>query len=128
MAVTLGGFAQLSHASDIGINVILEGEVQPGVYGRVEIGNESHPRLVYADPRVIVVDEHHHDRPIYLHVPPGHAKHWSKHCREYRACDRPVYFVRSAEYDDEQHNHHHHPSENGEKGKGKDKGKSNHQH
>ena len=31
--------------------------------------------------------------PVYLHVPPGHAKNWSKHCRKYNACDRPVYFV-----------------------------------
>ena len=37
--------------------------------------------------------------PLYLHVPPGHAKHWRKHCHEYHACDRPVYFVRSAEYE-----------------------------
>src|SRR2546425_10235251 len=27
-------------------------------------------------------------QPIYLHVPPGHAKHWRKHCHEYNACDR----------------------------------------
>ena len=37
--------------------------------------------------------------PLYLHVPPGHAKKWSKHCHKYNACDRPVYFVRSAEYE-----------------------------
>ena len=24
--------------------------------------------------------------PIYLHVPPGHAKHWRKYCRQYNAC------------------------------------------
>jgi len=27
--------------------------------------------------------------PVYLHVPPGHAKNWRKHCREYNACNRP---------------------------------------
>jgi hypothetical protein len=32
-------------------------------------------------------------------VPPGHAKKWSKHCREYNACDREVYFVKSEEYE-----------------------------
>jgi hypothetical protein len=36
--------------------------------------------------------------PIYLHVPPGHAKNWSKHCRKYNACDRPVYFVQDSWY------------------------------
>jgi len=32
-------------------------------------------------------------------VPPGHAKNWAKHCHRYDACARPVYFVRSAEYE-----------------------------
>jgi hypothetical protein len=37
-------------------------------------------------------------QPIYLHVPPGHAKDWRKHCRKYDACGQPVYFVVSDEY------------------------------
>ena len=51
--------------------------------------------------------------PIYLHVPPGHAKNWRKHCHEYNACNRPVYFVKSAEYepgyrpDHHDHGHYH---------------------
>ena len=46
-------------------------------------------------------------QPIYLHVPPGHARHWEKHCHEYNACYRPVYFVKSAEYaPDHGHGHH----------------------
>jgi hypothetical protein len=43
--------------------------------------------------------------PIYLHVPPGHARNWRKHCHEYNACNRPVYFVRSQEYDPEYQRH-----------------------
>ena len=39
--------------------------------------------------------------PIYLHVPPGHEKHWSKHCARYNACGRPVYFVRDDWYNNE---------------------------
>jgi len=39
--------------------------------------------------------------PIYLRVPPGHAKHWGKHCYEYNACDRQVYFVRDDWYNRE---------------------------
>ena len=31
-------------------------------------------------------------QPIYLHVPPGHAKNWRKHCAHYNACGQPVYF------------------------------------
>ena len=25
--------------------------------------------------------------------PPGHMRHWDRHCHEYEACGRPVYFV-----------------------------------
>ena len=38
--------------------------------------------------------------PLYLHVPPGHEKHWGKHCHKYNACGRPVYFVRNQWYND----------------------------
>lgn len=127
IATGLLGLTQLSHAGDIGVKVILEGEVQPGVYGRVEIGKDSHPDLVYTQPRVIVVDRHREERPIYLHVPPGHAKHWDKHCAEYHACDRRVYFVRSAEYSEDYQREHHHENDRGhDHGKGKGKGKDHH--
>ena len=33
-------------------------------------------------------------------TPPGHEKHWNKHCHEYGACGRPVYFVRDGWYND----------------------------
>ena len=36
--------------------------------------------------------------PIYLHVPPGHAKNWRKHCRKYDACGERVYFVQDSWY------------------------------
>ncbi|MES2182625.1 MAG: hypothetical protein V4493_11065 [Pseudomonadota bacterium] len=39
--------------------------------------------------------------PIYLRVPPGHAKHWDKHCREYNACNERVYFVQDDWYNRE---------------------------
>ena len=32
-------------------------------------------------------------QPLYLYVPPGHQKHWAKHCARYNACGHPVYFV-----------------------------------
>ena len=87
-------------ASDLDLNVILSGEVRPGVYGQVQIGNAPRPVVVYERPRVIVVDKRYeHDEPVYLHVPPGHAKNWSRHCRDYHACERRVYFVKSQEYE-----------------------------
>ena len=80
-------------------NVIISGEVRPGVYGQVQIGNAP-PPVVYSQPVVVVHEPRYaHYEPVYMHVPPGHAKHWSKHCHKYGACNRPVYFVKSAEYD-----------------------------
>lgn len=39
--------------------------------------------------------------PIYLRVPPGHAKHWRKHCGEYNACGERTCFVRDDWYNRE---------------------------
>src|SRR5437588_965639 len=108
----------LAHAQSVRINATITGEIAPGVYGRVVLGNRPPPPLVYAQPVVavpVVVAEPVAMEPIYLHVPPGHAKHWRKHCHEYNACNRPVYFVRSAEYEPgyrperrQEHGHRHH--------------------
>ena len=97
-------------------NVIISGEIKPGVYGRVEIGNAPPPVLVYPQP-VVIVKESRGVQPVYLHVPPGHAKKWSKHCHKYNACNRPVYFVKSQEYDDD-----YRPGNSKGKGKGHAKG------
>lgn len=78
-------------------NVVISGEIQPGVYGHVQIGNAP-PPVVYAQP-IVVVRDRRYTQPIYLHVPPGHAKKWGKHCHQYNACYRPVYFVKSVEYE-----------------------------
>jgi hypothetical protein len=80
------------------VRVIISTDVAPGVYGRVDLGGGPPPPLLYATPMVI---ERHAApaQPIYLHVPPGHVKHWSKHCAKYNACGVPVYFVRSDEYE-----------------------------
>ena len=106
---------------DVGVSVDIS---QPGFYGRVDIGRVSAPPvLVYPQPVIIarpavVVEQ----RPVYMHVPPGHAKNWRKHCDRYDACGRPVYFVRDDWYqrhytvrDDHRHSHGH--------GHGKGKGR-----
>lgn len=100
LALSLAAIAPSAHAGDVSVGVTITGEIVPGVYGRVDLANRPPPQLVYAQPVVIerppprVIVE-----PVYLHVPPGHAKNWSKHCHEYHACNRPVYFVKSAEYE-----------------------------
>lgn len=81
------------------INLSVGGEISPGVYGQVQFGNAPPPPVFYPQPMIIVRQPAMMVEPIYLHVPPGHAKNWKKHCRAYNACNRPVYFVRSAEYE-----------------------------
>jgi hypothetical protein len=92
------------------VNVIVGGEIKPGIYGRVEIGTSPPPPVVYPQPVIIrPAPVAVAPQPLYMHVPPGHAKKWSKHCHKYQACAQPVYFVRGPEYE--------------RKGKGKGKGK-----
>jgi hypothetical protein len=76
------------------VNVSIGGVIQPGVYGRIDIGNMPPPAVVYPQPVVIApTPVAVYQRPIYLHVPPGHQKNWRKHCGRYGACGQPVYFV-----------------------------------
>jgi hypothetical protein len=85
--------------ADVGISINID---QPGLYGQINIGKVSQPpQLIYAQPVVVVQDPQYVGAPIYLHVPPGHERHWSKHCAEYGACGRPVYFVRDDWYNRE---------------------------
>ena len=100
------------------VRVLVTGEVAPGVYGRVDIGGAPPPPVVVATP-VIIQKVKSPPPPIYLHVPPGHQKKWSKHCHRYNACGVPVYFVRSAEYEPG----YKHPGKGAEKSAGKGKGK-----
>ncbi len=77
------------------VSATVEGALTPGVYGRIDIGNAPPPPLIYAQPIIIqrppvLVQQ----APLYLHVPPGHAKNWSKHCAKYNACGQSVYFVK----------------------------------
>jgi hypothetical protein len=84
------------------VNISVGGIIKPGVYGRVEIGTQPPPPIIYPQPVIIsqpvvvaqpgvIVQQ----RPIYMHVPPGHAKNWAKHCYKYNACNQPVYFVQN---------------------------------
>jgi hypothetical protein len=85
-------------AADVGVSISIG---QPGFYGHIDIGNYPRPQLIYPDPIIVqslpagIVHQ-----PMYLHVPPGHAKNWRKHCSKYRACGQPVYFVDERWYSD----------------------------
>lgn len=85
-------------AADVGVSVSIG---QPGFYGQIDIGGGyPPPRVLYSEPRVIERVPMYR-QPIYLRVPPGHAKHWSRHCSEYNACDERVYFVSNNWYQNE---------------------------
>lgn len=85
--------ASPAHAADVGVSISIG---QPGFYGRIDIGDYPQPRLMYREPRVIYREAAR--EPIYLHVPPGHAKNWRKYCRKYDACGERVYFVQDTWY------------------------------
>ena len=85
-------------AADVGVSISVS---EPGLYGRVDIGRFPQPQVVVAQPVIVqrptvVVAQ---PQPVYLWVPPGHRKNWSKHCHEYSACAAPVYFVQDDWYD-----------------------------
>jgi hypothetical protein len=121
-AVTVPAFA-----ADVGVSVQVG---EPGFYGRIDVGNFPQPQVIYAKPVVIqpvpvgVVRE-----PIYLRVPPGHAKNWRKHCHQYNACGQPVYFVKDGWYNKEyapryreSHGEGHGERHGDERGEGRDHG------
>ena len=111
------------------VNVSIDGRMAPGVYGRIEIGNAPPPVLVYPQPVVIYEPVRPvQAAPIYLNVPPGHAKNWSKHCRRYNACGQPVYFVRTAEYEPGYRDYREQEHDNKEKDKGRGRDKHDHGH
>jgi hypothetical protein len=73
---------------------------QPGFYGQIILGDPyPPPQVVYAQPVIIqpppvaVVQA-----PMYLRVPPGQMKKWSRYCGNYGACGRQVYFVQDSWY------------------------------
>lgn len=85
---------------------------EPGFYGRIDIGGYPAPRLLSPEP-VIIHRAGPQYPPIYLRVPPYHAKRWSRYCHEYNACGRPVYFIEDGWYRNvyvpryREHHHHH---------------------
>ena len=116
------------------VNATVSGQLQPGIYGRIDIGNAPPPPLIYAQPIIIQRPAVRvQQAPLYLHVPPGHAKKWSKHCGKYNACGQQVYFVKVRGDDEyERRNYQRRDEYRGERGyeddskhsgKGKDKHK-----
>lgn len=105
-------------AGDIGVSITVD---QPGLYGRIDIGNVPAPQVIYPQPVVAVPPAYVVQAPpppIYLHVPPGYIKHWGRHCEEFHACGRPVFFVQDGWYNnvfvpEREREHEHHGEDRG---------------
>lgn len=98
-AASLLALASSAIAADVGVSINVG---QPGFYGRIDIGDFPQPRVVYANPVIIERPVRYvEQQPIYLRVPPGHAKKWKKYCRSYNACGQQVYFVQDGWYNNE---------------------------
>lgn len=97
-AIAVATLSTPALAADVGVSVSIG---QPGFYGHIDIGDFPHPRVIYSQPRIILRGVSMHRPPIYLRVPPGHIKHWDKHCREYNACGERVFFVHDDWYEQE---------------------------
>jgi hypothetical protein len=70
---------------------------QPGFYGRLDIGGFPPPPVLFPQP--VMIQPVPMDRPpLYLRVPPGHAKDWRRYCYRYNACGERVYFVQDNWY------------------------------
>ncbi len=104
-------------ATSIGVSI---GINQPGVYGRIDIGDFPRPEVVYAQPVIIAPPPVYYDRqPIYLYVPAPHQQDWRRYCGRYNACGQPVYFVQDR-WVRERYEHEHPGWDRGRRG-GKDK-------
>lgn len=86
--------AQGAMATDLGVSI---GIGDPNFYGRIDIGNFPRPVLMYPNP-VVIRPAPYAAAPLYLRVPPGHARDWRRYCGRYDACGVPVYFVQDGWY------------------------------
>jgi len=124
-ALVLGASAPV-FAADVAVSINVG---EPGFYGQLNIGNVAPPPVINVQP-VIVNPVYADEAPIYLRVPPGHAKHWKRYCAQYHACDKRVYFVQDKWYRDEyapryRHDHPEHFNEHDDHG---DHGHDPHDH
>jgi hypothetical protein len=94
MAIVAGAVGSAAAQTSVGVSI---GINQPGVYGRINIGDVPRPALVLPQPVIMVPQPVAVERrPIYLYVPPGHQKDWRRYCGRYSACGQPVYFVQES--------------------------------
>jgi hypothetical protein len=98
LALTIAAATVAPASADVGISIRVG---EPRFYGQLDLGDRYYgrPPLIYSEP-VVIERRYRHVAPIYLVVPPGHARHWQSYCGRYNACATPVYFVRNDWYRD----------------------------
>lgn len=96
-AVTAATVAATAQAADVRASASVDLD---GFFGRIDIGGLPPPVLVNSQAVVIRQPAHAARQPIYLRVPPEHARNWARNCHRYLACDQPVYFVQEGWYRD----------------------------
>lgn len=97
LAVGVAALSALASQAVLAQNISLSIN-QPGVYGRVDIG-EPVPQRAWVNQRPIVIAPPqvvYERQPIYLYVPPQHSNNWGRYCGRYNACAQPVVFVQDS--------------------------------
>ena len=97
IAVGVAALSALAAQSAVAQNISLSIN-QPGVYGRVDIG-EPVPQRAWVNPRPVIITQTpvvYERQPIYLYVPPQHSNNWGRYCGRYSACAQPVVFVQDS--------------------------------
>jgi hypothetical protein len=100
LAACWAGLVSGAFAADVGVSIQFS---QPGVFGRVDIGQYPEPpQLIVPQPVIIAPPPPAvpPPEPVYLWVPLEHRKHWDRYCEQYHACGHPVYFVNHVWYRD----------------------------
>lgn len=96
-AALLGAMASAVDAQPMPFrNVTAGGPLRHGVYGRIEVRGPAPPPVIYSQPVIArpTLERQPLKEPIYLYVPPGQVRKWKQNCARWKACDRPVLFVR----------------------------------
>ena len=78
------------------INLTLGGQLAPGLYGELALGNNPLPPVW--NPQPMLMEPPAYNAPIaYIYAPTEHINNWRFYCARYNACQRAVFFVRVEE-------------------------------
>ncbi|MEP6740120.1 MAG: hypothetical protein ABJA61_07050 [Caldimonas sp.] len=103
LAIAVGAIGPALAQPSVGVSI---GINQPGVYGRINIGEIPPPALIVPQPVIIRQRSYVEAPPVYLYVPPMQQQNWRRYCGRYGACGQRVYFVRD-EWVRERYEHEH---------------------